>query len=255
MKLNKIKVHLLLLEHRIKLAFAALAKKRPLKVHVIGDSHSSFCFTNVLPVKVHLERSLFRYQNHHGKNASLSFAIHWLGPMTMFRVARDGLKAFNLKSMNVQEGEITVFAFGEIDVRCHIEKQSAVQGKEIDDVIGQLVKQYIAAVVENRNQFNHIHCVVCSIVPPTDNNFNPKYPVYGSLKTRIDITKKMNSKLQELCARNNIHLLDLYTDHCTDEGNLRFECSDGGVHIAPQRNAQIKQKLLQLLAPHGKKEK
>jgi hypothetical protein len=238
---------MLLLQHRVQLAFAAFAKKKPLKIHVIGDSHSSFCFTNMIPVGTHLERSLFRCKTHHNEHLSVFFSIHWLGPFTMFRIGRDGLKAFNLKSMKVQENEIAVFVFGEIDVRCHIEKQSAVQGKEPDAIIDQLVKQYIGAINENRNQFNHIHCVVCNVVPPSDNSFNPRYPFYGSLKTRIDITKKLNSKLQELCAANKISVLDLYTDHCTEQGDLSFEYCQGDVHIAPRHNARIKQKLLQLV--------
>lgn len=254
MKLKKIKVHLHLLQHKLRIAFAAFTNKTLLKIHVFGDSHSSFCFTSTIPATTHLERSLFRGTNHKNETLNVCFTIHWLGPMTMFRVARDGLKAVNLKSMNVQDGEIAVFVFGEIDVRCHIEKQSAVQGMKTEEIIDSLVAQYIQTIIENRKQFENLLCVVCSVVPPTDNSFNPKYPFYGSLKTRIAITKQLNHKLHEVCASNNIHVLDLYADHCTEQGDLSFAYSQGDVHISPQHNNHIKQKLIQLLKANLQRE-
>ncbi len=202
-------------------------------IHVIGDSHGSYCFTNVLPVKTKKERSVWK----------LPFSIHWLGPVTMFRIGRDGI---DLKKLKVRDQDLAVFVFGEIDVRCHIEKQSTIQNKTLESIVEELATRYVKAIVSNRKNFKQLRFVVCLVVPPTDRAFNAKFPIYGELKTRIAITRQLNAKLREICTQEKIPVLDLYGPYSTEEGDLLEKISDGNVHISPNHNEAIKEKLLGL---------
>ena len=241
------------LSHQIQLFWLKLRQGSALpKIHVVGDSHASFCFTNVIPVGVKREHSVYTLplpDQSSGKGfRKLACCIHWMGPMTMFRVGRDQLRAVHLRQMGVREKDITVFVFGEIDVRCHIEKQSQLQNRSMEAVVEDLIKAYLAAILRNKALFKQLQCVVCTVVPPTDKAFNVKFPFYGALDTRISLTKHLNAVLRQQCAAYGLPVLDLYTPHCTAHGDLRYECSDGGVHIASHFNGPIKAKLINLLA-------
>lgn len=216
------------------------------KVHVIGDSHASFCFTNIIPVKTKNEQSLFFYQTKKKEKKKIPFSIHWMGPMTMHRVGRDGMKAVNLSNLQIRNGDVAVFVFGEIDVRCHIEKQSISQQRSWEEVMDDLSCRYIKTILENKKQFHHLSCVVCGVIPPTDRSFNVKYPFYGELETRVKLTQALNRKLQDLCTYHDLIFLDLYPDFSSKNGDLKKDVSDGGVHISPSLNDQVKQKLLAL---------
>lgn len=214
------------------------------KIHVIGDSHSSYCFTNIFPVKTKKEHSLF----HSLKTAKqkIPFVIHWMGPMTMHRVGRDGMNAINIKSMGILPQDIVVFVFGEIDVRCHIEKQSVLQNRPWEEIVDELSCRYIQTILENQKQQGSHQCVVCAVVPPTDRAFNKNFPFYGSLETRVAITQTLNRKLHDLCMQNGLILLDLYAGFHTENGDLKMELSDG-VHISHRVNTGIKNRLIELI--------
>jgi hypothetical protein len=68
-------------------------------IHVFGDSHVSE-FSNIP-----------------------GCLLHYVGPITMHRIGRDGLNFLDMTSYGVQENEVAIFVFGEIDCRCHIGKQ------------------------------------------------------------------------------------------------------------------------------------
>ena len=231
------------------LKYSPLHKRIP-HLHVIGDSHSSFCFTNVVPMATSRENSILRYKQKN-KTIKLPCSIHWLGPVTMFRVGRDNINLINLKTMKAKENDIVVFLFGEIDIRCHIEKQSNLQKRSSDIIIDEMVEKYISCIVDNKKQFNTLHCIVGTIVPPTDRAYSEKFPFYGSLETRIALTKKLNTKLHEHCAKHDLPILDLYTDYSTSKGDLKAELADRSVHIDSKHNFAIKKNLLKLLYPHS----
>lgn len=196
-------------------------------VHVFGDSHS-FAFISI-PV----------------------CQLHWLGGITMHRVGRDGLSFINLPAWGVQEGQVAVFVFGEIDVRCHIGKQRDEMKRDVNEVIETLVTQYIYTILLNRSLYRQLTCVVYSIIPPADlqNHIDP--PFYGTLQDRVDITQRLNARLAAWCELFGIEFLNVYYDYATPEGILRAEISDGGVHIAPAHNYAITQKLNQILIRHN----
>lgn len=170
----------------------------------------------------------------------------------MHRISRDNLSFLHLPSHTVKEGDVAIFVFGEIDVRCHIGKQRDLSHRSLEEIIDTLVMRYLETIKLNRQLYQDLTCIVYSIVPPTDLNFNPEFPFYGSLEERVIITKQMNKRLSDWCHFYNISFLDIYDDYANDDGSLNTALSDGTVHIHPSHNEAIFHKLANILLNIGK---
>jgi hypothetical protein len=48
--------------------------------------------------------------------------IHHLGVVLCYSIGIGGLNRINIKNFNVEDRDIVIFSFGEIDCRCHIKK-------------------------------------------------------------------------------------------------------------------------------------
>lgn len=175
--------------------------------------------------------------------------IYHLGPRTMHRIGRDGLRYLNIKQFaKVAEGDVAIFAFGEIDVRCHVAKQKEIHLRSIDEVIDTLARNYIKVIVENRDLFGNLMCIVYSVVPPTDHSNNLEFPKFGTLEERVRITQMLNHRLKFLCSASGISFLDVYEDFADENGVLRFDLSDQSVHIDSKQNQKIREKLFELIS-------
>jgi hypothetical protein len=196
----------------------------PSEIHVFGDSHSFFCFDKIDGIKV-----------------------HWLGPRTMHRVGREGLLGLNSITFGVQNNDICIFVFGEIDVRCHVGKQRDIYHRSEDEILKELVQQYVNTIIENRKLFQTLHCVIFAVIPPSDNGYNPDYPFYGTLEERVRLTKTLNQYLKDVARESGIYVLDVYENYATSSGSLNPEMSDGQVHINQNCNGPVKEELAKLL--------
>lgn len=170
-------------------------------------------------------------------------AINHLGPITMHRVGRDGLRIVDLHAMGVREETVVVYVFGEIDVRCHIGKQRDVKGRDLDEVIQTLVENYLRTISQNRSRYQNQVPIVCSVTPPTDVTYNPEFPYWGTLSDRIEITQKLNEELRHMCKAYGVLFLDIYSHYADSQGSLHSALSDGNVHIDAQHNGFIRDSL------------
>lgn len=213
-------------------------------IHIIGDSHAFFNFASAEKIAEKSYHSIKITRNQMAIPVSL--VIHWLGPRTMYRVGREGLKDLNIKKWGIQEGDVIIYVFGEIDVRCHILKQRD-QGRSLDDIIDQVVDRYLDALSANKQQYNSLVTIVCSITPPTDQAENKDFPIYGTLSERIQVTRDINKLLNKRCKERGFLFLDSYPYYSSEDGDLREELSDGSVHIAIEHNNPIRRELVRLL--------
>ena len=94
-------------------------------IHVFGDSHANWGFSNF--GKHHYD---YNYNT-----LNIPFSVHWIINKTMHGIGKDGLRVLNIASYNMQENDIAVFVFGEIDARCHIGKQRDEQHRDVDQII------------------------------------------------------------------------------------------------------------------------
>lgn len=202
-------------------------------IHVFGDSHSYFCFSN------NGQRDyIFSYNS-----LEIPFAVHWLGPKTMYSIGKNGL---DLRAYGLQDGDVVVFTFGEIDARCHVIKQRDEKGRAIDEILDSLVANYFDVINQNRKVLD-VTFVVMEVMPPTNQSFNPEVPIYGSIQDRVAVTCELNRRLKIACVENEVKFLEIYNICARQDGTLNPKMSDGFVHIHMNYNFHVKQKLMSLL--------
>jgi hypothetical protein len=194
--------HYLLRSHRMK-SFEGRED-----VFVFGDSHSEFCFGGIPRCKV-----------------------HWLGPVTMHRIGRDGLDILDFRAKGVPENATVVLVFGEIDVRTHVLRQRDDTGRDLDEIMMTLCTSYLRTALTNRARYEALKVVICSLVPPTNYGNNPELPFYGSLAERSAITRGMNERLAALCAANGLLFMNIHKYFAEWSGSLNRFYADNTVHI------------------------
>ena len=216
------------------------------KVHIFGDSHAYYCFSNAQEKGEWEERSVFRFKRR-GLMRYLRFDIHYLGSVTMHRVGRDGFAILNVGGI-VRQGDTLVFVFGEIDVRCHIGKQRDEKGRSLDEIINTLVKNYFRTISANVQLCPDVKVVVMGTVPPRDPA--PEFlslPIYGSLEDRVQVNNALCDALAAACLEHGYYFLDIRPDLSNSDGSMAFELSDGIVHVGLPHNRIIKEELLTLI--------
>jgi hypothetical protein len=158
---------------------------------------------------------------------------HLIGKLA-FSFGRDKMVVIGPK---VQDGDVVVFCFGEIDCRCHINKYEPNWRESIDNV----VNLYISNIKLNVNSRNIKTCVY-NVVPPLERE-NPLnlwtevwakkhgVPATGTDEDRKKYSEYMNLKLKESCDINGFVFLDVYDKYCNENRYLKLELSDTNCHV------------------------
>lgn len=182
-----------------------------MKIHTIGDSH---CYA--------------------GWNKIRGVNCHHLGPVLAYSFGRDKLARFNIKDMKINENDIVIFCFGEIDCRIHVDKYITA-ARDYKEVIEEIVLLYISGIDANVAQYNTLNVCVYNVVPP------PEHPIIdtnggiyssrGTPEERKQYVQYFNTILARECAIRNYIFIDIYKYYTNKKGFLNTELSDGWVHI------------------------
>lgn len=214
-------------------------------IHVFGDSHArlSFCSEDC-------PEDVFIYPLTE-KNGIIphQFVIHWLGPVTMHRVGRDGLGGLDIRNYGVKEGEIAIFSYGEIDTRAHIIKQRDLYGRELTEIVDTLTNLYCDTIVANKKLFKNIICIVSSVIPPVRGHYrdDSEQVIYGSLTDRTLVNGLLNKRLKEMCEKKNIGFALLYESFYNADGSLNECMTRDFLHVAGKYTYLVKNALLDYL--------
>ena len=196
---------------------------------------------------------IYIYGNSHAnnsfKNLTLPHVNLFSNAITMFRIGRDNI-IINFDYDNIQKGDTIILLYGEVDCRCHIQKQINL-GKNEDDVICELVNNYINTIQDNTKGLD-IKIFIVGVIPPTKQNdyeilFGPilhEFPFMGSDEDRVRYTFKVNKLLEELSNKNNFIYFNPYNYYTRDNGTFKFEFSDNNVHL--RDNAYFLEKFIEL---------
>jgi len=138
------------------------------------------------------------------------------------------------------EDDILIFAFGEVDCRCHIMRQILL-GREEDEVISELVKNYLKCISTHTTPFRAI--IVTGVIPPTEQNdyeringpIRHEFPFVGTDEERVRFTQKVNTTLENGCKELSFHYFYPYKNYTRPNGCLKYELSDRCVHIGDTR--------------------
>jgi hypothetical protein len=216
-------------------------------IHVFGDSHAFFCFSNRMTRGDFDENSIF-CSAEYDRLLCTELSIRATPSITMHRIGRDGLAILNIQGA-VREGDTVVFVYGEIDVRCHIGKQRDQKNRSLHEVIDTLIANYVKTINENVQPYKQVKVVILSTVPPCDPA--PQYislPMHGTLEDRVQINNALCDKLKHTCQELGYYFLDIRPHFSELDGSLKFDLSDGIVHVGLPYNRIIKEELLKLIA-------
>jgi len=182
---------------------------------------------------------IFIYGDSHGNDLFLNLKLPHLnfhkGGITMHRIGRDK-KIINFDNTIHDKKSVICLVYGEIDCRAHIKIQVNM-GHNMDDVIKGLVNNYFRAILLNIKQCKRI--VVVGIVPPTkksdyeehNGKLQGEFPFVGKDHERVQITKKMNTLIEEYCNQYNMIYFNPHDFYTREDGTLKYEMSDKTVHI------------------------
>jgi hypothetical protein len=184
-------------------------------IYIYGDSHAQFSF----------------------KNLKLPHNNLWRASITMHRIGRDN-KIINFKNADfLQSNDIIILAYGEIDCRCHVQRQVDM-GRNEDDIINELVTNYIKTIKSNITAVS-VNVIIVGIIPPTKKTdfetynepITHNFPFLGSDDDRVRYTSKINISLEAAAKNNNYIYFNPYFYYTRDDGTLKHELSDLTVHL------------------------
>ncbi|MCH9616907.1 MAG: hypothetical protein SP4CHLAM5_03830 [Chlamydiia bacterium] len=201
------------------------------KVHTIGDSHCDFTFTS--------EGDSIFYLSDEGI-INVPLTTHFVGSQTMYSF---GIRGCDDKYFaDMKEGDYLVFCFGEIDVRCHIDKQVTKEKRELDEVLSKLVEGYLLQIKKIAKKYKVIP-VIFGVTPPVRELTVDGYPSVGPAEARVKYTKRLNAKLK----KSKILYFDVFDEYSMADGTLKMKFSDGVMHIGKNYNQMAKDKLCALI--------
>ena len=183
-------------------------------IYIYGDSHAIFCF----------------------KNLKLDHNNLYCSSTTMFRIGRDNI-IINFNKDIIQKGDIIILSYGEVDCRCHIQRQINL-GINEDHIINELVSNYFKTIKNNTININ-ANIIIVGIIPTT-NKYDyeiingpilHEFPFVGSDEDRVRYTNKVNKLLEELSIINNYIYFNPYSYYERPDGTLKYELSDSIVHL------------------------
>jgi hypothetical protein len=186
-----------------------------MKIYTFGDSHA-----------VSGWKELYDILNDY-------LLLYGIGPRLCYSFGRDGLDLLNIREANVQNDDIVIFCFGEIDLRCNIQKYITKENT-YDKIIDTMVEKYFVAIEKNVKQFEHLNICIYNVVPTVQkyNTFEyPNHPFMGTDEERKIYVKYFNSKCKEYCNKYGYTFFDVYHKYCDRNGYLNKEYSDDNVHI------------------------
>ena len=190
-----------------------------MKVLIYGDSHSSTGW----PIG---DTSM----------PGVTFDQHYYGPLLCYTLGKKKWEVMDISLYNdVENGDICIFCFGEIDCRCHIKKH-ITEENTYQKIIDDMVLEYLETVKLNIEKTGKdVRVYIYNVVPPAKESevsfVQPEFPFVGTDDERKSYTLYFNEKLKELCPKFGYEFFDIYDKYATSEGFLNRDLADLNVHI------------------------
>ena len=182
-------------------------------IYIYGDSHAKNNFKNIKLPNIDYHQS----------------------SITMFRIGRDN-HIINFNNTEHDANSIICLVYGEVDCRCHIQRQINL-GKNEDEIIYEVVDKYFKTI--KNNVINNKKIIVVGVIPPTrkidyEKLHGPilhEFPFIGTDTERVRYTIKVNKHIEENCINNNFIYFNPFVFYTREDGTLKYELSDNCVHL------------------------
>jgi len=217
------------------------------KIIIIGDSNALHGWIDLNnPKSIHtptpemgLDTNVYLDFKNNIELQSYSFA-----GQLCYTFGRADFSRFDINMFNIQEEDILIFSYGEIDCRAYVHKY-VNNVKSYKDIIKIVVNDYLSAIKRELNKLNSKPKKLCvfNIPPPTkklhlDNAGHVS--CLGSDEERKLYYNHFNKLLKEGCLSNGFIFFDIYDKVVDNEGFLDRKYSDGGAfgdfHLKPSEH-------------------
>ena len=178
-----------------------------MKLHCIGDSHTSF-FTgyNVIqPEYPGIGKSLISNILTYRIGAPLAYNLCEVNSKSKSRE-----KLFEIINKFDCKNDIILLSFGEIDCRAHLKKNAEKRNISSSEVVHECLKRYL--IVINEIKQKGFKVVIWNAVPTAmgleDNK--SEYPYYGSYVDRNNLCVLFNEELEKLSKQHDFLYLGIF---------------------------------------------
>lgn len=189
---------------RIHFFWRHIIRRKPIKIDVIGDSHTLFW-------------SGTDHNAHAGpprpKKFAYRFNTHWVGPGLAYNLTRYGTtngtreKIDELLLARIPKNAFLMLVFGEIDIRVHMLKGNREGTRQRID---KALYNYLAFCLELRDRGYHVICHG-PIASQKDNQpMNVEFPRHGTERRRNAVTRLFNKKMETMCRDNGLLFFTLF---------------------------------------------
>ena len=202
-----------------------------MSIHIIGDSHGGAFYS--IGAKNTYSCISGSYWDLNDEVNSNGVYLSWIGPVTAFRIARDGL---DIRQYHVKNNDIVIYNFGEIDCRTNIHKH-VQENNNYQENIKNIVDGYIKTVQLNHKNLNLHTSIIYNVIPTfkitkDDKTDHGQYPFLGTNEDRKNYTLYFNKLLKQECIKYNILFFDVYDMLVSEDGFLDSSISNNdGIHV------------------------
>lgn len=205
----------------------------------IGDSHVSFFsgYNKVLPI-----------YPCRGKNKNIFFEPYRIGSVLAYNLIQLNTtelgreKIFELLE-NIPKKSVLLFCFGEIDIRCHLIRQSNKQERPLSGVVQDCIDRYLIFINEVR--LLDFKVIVFGAIP-TSYNYDPEYPFFGTMQQRNECTLIFNNLLRQNCEDLKINYISINKYLVNKNGLTKSEYFFDSLHLSTLSLAFVKKELYTL---------
>ena len=110
-----------------------------------------------------------------------------------------------------------ICCLGEIDIRVHVFKQSAIQQQPFSKIVDDILSEYITFLIFLKEMGYKTYCWAPIASQKETCLVDPQFPRFGTEEERNKATEYFNSQLSVLCKRHNIGFLSIFNDMITDK--------------------------------------
>lgn len=215
---------------------------------VLGDSHVNFFSGNeelsFLPIGKDINTCV--------NNTPYPFTPLHAGPCLAYTCCRPGTtysfqeKAEYLCQTFIKPHARILCCLGEIDLRVHVFKQTALQNRPYQEIVDDILAQYMQFLLRLQEKGFRVSCWGPIASQKENCPLEPKFPRNGTEKERNLATAYFNERLSELCSRHGILFLSIFQQMVTPE----FETIDA--YLSSDR-CHLGQNALSLALPQWEK--
>lgn len=215
-------------------------------IHCIGDSHASFFSGSdeIQPVWPDKSRDYIP-----------SFRSYRLGPVTAYNLCNSGSSTHGREKLfevlkTLPAGSNVLLCFGEIDCRVHLLKQSELQNRLPEEVVGECVRRYFEVIKEV--VILGYKVLVWGPIPSSSDEVvsDPEFPVFGNNSERNRVTKIFNESLKKMIlefANPNLRFVSIFSQLSDESGKTRFAFYNDKIHLSQRAMPLAIRSILEVL--------